>query len=238
MTGYSYHLAFHIHTSYSVDCTISPKSLIGYCVDQNVDMLIVTDHDSMESLPILNSLNMQNKIKIIPGVEYTTEAGDIIGIFINKMLEFSSSNDLIDKIHQENGLVVLPHPFKGHKLNLIDMQNIDLIETFNARCSTKQNNLAFDLAIKNNKPKIFGNDAHLNSELPLVRNIFHCKEFKDIRNSDICKNILLEGKNQPYLAYSSRKKIIYTQIVKNYRKKNFRFLIKNILSLIREILIQ
>jgi hypothetical protein len=60
---------------------------------------------------------------------------------------------------------VLPHPYKGQKLDEPLLAGVDLIETFNARCSALQNSCADKLARELGKPGLGGCDAHFAPEL-------------------------------------------------------------------------
>jgi hypothetical protein len=228
-----YSLLFHVHTNHSADGLISPKLLLNYCHKNDIDLLIVTDHDSISSFEQLKMINSGNSIKLIPGIEFSTNLGDIIGIFIDKVFDYSTCDELIDLIHLNNGLVILPHPYQNHKLNQICIEKIDIIESFNARCTKEENYLAQQLCIAHNKPKISGCDAHLPSELKLVRSIYlDDKKKKCCTENEYYKNILLNCHSYYFGEYSNVNKILFSQIIKNFRKKDILSLIKNVLSLI------
>jgi hypothetical protein len=102
---------------------------------------------------------------VIRAGEYKTEKGDIIGLFLNEEIRSRNSNDIIHEIRAQGGLVVLPHPYKGHRLDDELLDQIDLVETFNARCSLGQNESSRALALRLNKPEIAGSDAHCAAEI-------------------------------------------------------------------------
>ena len=59
---------FHMHSVYS-DGDLSPEALALIAIDQGLDMVALTDHDSIEGyLPFLKALQPHN-IRLIPGVE-------------------------------------------------------------------------------------------------------------------------------------------------------------------------
>ena len=230
-----YSLLFHVHTNHSYDGLISPQLLLNYCIKNNIDFLIVTDHDSISSFEQLKKINSGNSIKLIPGIEFSTNLGDVIGIFIDKIFDYSTCDELIDLIHSNDGLVILPHPYHNHKLDQICIEKIDLIESFNARCTKEENYLAQQLCIAHNKPRISGCDAHLPSELKLVRNIyFGDNKKKSCAENEYYKNILLNNHSYFLGEYSNVKKILFSQIIKSFRKKDLLSLIKNVLSLIKK----
>ena len=74
----------HIHSNYS-DGTMSPEKIIDKARDLGVKSISITDHDSIYSQYV--SMNKYTDIKIIPGIELSTEFEDlelhILGYFID-----------------------------------------------------------------------------------------------------------------------------------------------------------
>jgi len=61
----------HSHTLVS-DGALSPRELLSRAVAQDVDVLSITDHDSIGAYEILGDLSTY-PIKIIPGIEFSTQ---------------------------------------------------------------------------------------------------------------------------------------------------------------------
>lgn len=83
----------HTHTNYS-DGYNSPKKLIDLAVQKNIELLSITDHDSVNGIKEAAKYAAKCGIEIIPGVEISTDITDtevhILGYFIdpeNKELE-------------------------------------------------------------------------------------------------------------------------------------------------------
>ena len=64
--------------------------------------------------------------KALPGMEIKTNIGEIIGLFINEEIHTQDKDffKIVEKIKENNGLVVIPHPFdflrdNRLKLNLL-----------------------------------------------------------------------------------------------------------------------
>lgn len=74
----------HIHSNYS-DGTMSPEEIINKAINLGVKSISITDHDSINSQYVTR--NKYTNIKIIPGIELSTEFGDlelhILGYFID-----------------------------------------------------------------------------------------------------------------------------------------------------------
>jgi hypothetical protein len=156
---------FHIHTKFSFDSLLSPRKIVSKARELRADVLIVTDHETMRGSEEVAGLADGNPRYIIQAGEYRTEKGDLIGLFLKKEILSRESSEVIRETHQQGGLVVLPHPYKGHTLDPMLLEQMDLIESFNARCSPSENKFAVELARKFNKPILGGCDAHCAAEI-------------------------------------------------------------------------
>ena len=92
---------------------------------KKIDAIAITEHDKINfNLPI--SHFKRNKVNIINGCEFTASNGShIIGLFINKKLKKHSSIDkIIKSIKEDNGIVIIPHPFKNKTGFFLNVQKI------------------------------------------------------------------------------------------------------------------
>ena len=66
---------FHVHTNYS-DGVFSPEKIVDTALDAGLEAIALTDHDNILSYKIaqdyLKSINRQNDLEIIQGVEINT----------------------------------------------------------------------------------------------------------------------------------------------------------------------
>jgi hypothetical protein len=69
-------------------------------------------------------------------------------------------------------MVLLPHPYKWHRLDEALLSRVDLVEVFNARTPRADNQRAETLARQRRLPELVGPDAHRVGELSLARNEF------------------------------------------------------------------
>lgn len=223
-------LLFHVHTNNSFDSLLKPKRIIDYAVKNGVGALAITDHETIQgSVEAANYVLLHNlSIKIIIGAEYFSSCGDIIGLFLKQEINEQNAEKLIDEIHRQGGIAVLPHPFKSHSLTTEILQKIDVIETFNSRCSIEQNSKAKDLAIKYNKPSLSGNDAHLGTELALCHNLLIDGSLYDA---------ILSNKSV-HTEYTSKVNIVKSQIIKGYKKRDIVLIFKMVKSLLSIYIIQ
>src|SRR5256885_14595408 len=62
----------HTHTYYS-DGTLSPQQLVALAKERGLDVLAVTDHDSISGMPEAREAAEVAGIEIVPGVEFSAE---------------------------------------------------------------------------------------------------------------------------------------------------------------------
>jgi len=141
-------LDLHTHTDHSPDGRMSPRELVERAVRLGLDAIAITDHNTMSALT--GTADCSEAPVIIPGMEITIDGGThIIGLFLRREIVSRDIFDVIDEIHHQGGLVVIPHPFRpSHGLlhnkdnsdlySLDDMARImteaDLIEAANSHC--------------------------------------------------------------------------------------------------------
>lgn len=102
----------HNHSSYSYDGFSSEKEIINACKIRKINAIAITEHDEICKLNY--ETFKKNGVELIPGREYTTNNGaHIIGLFVTDEFEYGSSReDIIQEIKRQNGLVLMPHPWK------------------------------------------------------------------------------------------------------------------------------
>lgn len=137
-----------------------------------IDVLIVTDHNTIQGSRDAQILSRGNPSTVVTAAEYQSEKGDIIGLFLKEEIYSRRSGEIIRQIHAQGGLVVLPHPYKGHMLDDELLKSADLIESYNARCSESDNARAHQLAQEWNRPFLAGADAHCSLEIGAALNEF------------------------------------------------------------------
>ena len=151
----------HVHSKFSRDCLSEPKHIVSVAKRRGIHGIAITDHDVFR--PFLRTVSKD--VIIIRGSEVKTEVGDITGLFLTEGIKSNTSFRVIDEIRDQGGLVVLPHPFRGHTLPSKIIEDADAIEGFNARVSSKGNERAIELCLKQKKPMIAGSDAHFTFEI-------------------------------------------------------------------------
>lgn len=118
------------------------------------------------------------------GEEISSRDGEIIGLFLERAIPRDlSAAETIERIHDQGGLVSIPHPFSHNRLRHIRREalerasgSIDAIEVFNAReAFGADNRRAAAYARGRGIPGTVGSDAHRPWELG--RAYLECDDF-------------------------------------------------------------
>jgi len=167
---------FHSHTNYSRDSVISPRSFIEGCLRKGVNCVAVTDHNEIEGAFVIEKLAQEagGGLKVIVGEEVKTAEGEIIGLFLKELVPRGMTpEETIRCIHEQGGLVVIPHPYDVFRRSVIKRDalerikgEVDAVEGFNCRnILARHDEKARDLARGVAKPLTLGTDAHSPWEL-------------------------------------------------------------------------
>ena len=210
---------FHIHSKFSYDSLLSPKKIVRIAEKRGLDGIAITDHGTIKGA--LEASKFNSSIYVIIGSEIETEIGDVIGLFLNEEITSKHFDEVVNEIKSQDGLVVLPHPYKKikHISNEL-ISKVDLIETLNGRLSPELNYKAQTLAKNNGMPIIGGSDAHISMSIGSVRTIFNCEKHA-IQNVEDIKRLLLEGDAKVVGKESPRYVHYFSATVGNVRKGNF-----------------
>ncbi len=162
---------FHIHSNHS-DGHMKPRTILKVCRKLRMNTIAITDHDTMSGFVEAKKHAKEFEIEVLPGEEILTDAGDIIALNIARPIEARQWEIVIEEIHAQGGLAIMPHPYRSHEnVEAIGIR-CDLIETFNGRTPEAENRQAKELAMRLAKPPIAGSDAHVLMELGRVINEF------------------------------------------------------------------
>jgi len=211
----------HIHSKYSFDSLLSPRTILKVSKREGLTGIAVTDHNTIRGALEIKKINKDRDFTVIIGSEISTDIGDIIGLCINEEIKSRNSIEVIKDIKDQDGFVVLPHPFRGHKLDQCTIEQFDAIEVFNGRSTPEENIKALRLAECYNKPFTAGSDAHFATEIGNAYIAFDLDSLMDIKNKFITKSRDIHGQQCPrYLvdasqAIKSLKKMEYLQSIRH-----------------------
>ncbi len=162
----------HIHTTYSSDSAILPKALVQQLVAHDfIKVAAVTDHDTVKGCGITRQLASAYKdILIIPGVEISTEQGDIVILGTEEMPPHPwTAENIVDFAHSSASVSVVAHPYREYGMgDQAKNYKIDAVEVLNGASSLQANKAAQNLARLLGVPGVAGSDAHQTSDLCTV----------------------------------------------------------------------
>lgn len=159
----------HIHSKYSACSNLRLKTILKIAKKRKLDGIAVTDHDTMKGNMLIRKLNKDKDFDIIPGEEIMTDNGEILAYYIQEEIKPGRFEDVIDRIHAQDGLVSIAHPYtliRKISLKRDIKKRVDAIEGFNGRNIVPYlNKRAGLLAKKLNVAVTGGSDAHFFFEI-------------------------------------------------------------------------
>lgn len=192
-------LDLHVHSNYSYDSFLRVETIIATARKKRIDAVAITDHNTIKGSLYASSIN-QTDVLIIPAIECKTDAGDLIGLFVNKEINKVKFLDAIAEIKEQGGITLLPHPYKRNCNPQKLMPLVDLVEIFNSRYTEPDNEKAKMLADQFHKPAVVGSDAHSYFEIGNALTIIdHCpKSLVELRGLLLDSSKRYNTKYAPY----------------------------------------
>lgn len=129
----------HTHSIASPDGSLTLEAYRSMLEDGSLDYIAITDHDRIDT-----ALQFRRELgeRIIVGQEVTTPDGEIIGLYLDKLVEpGQTAAKTVEAIKAQGGVVYIPHPFETVRKGLSAqvLQNIgagiDVIEAWNGRAA-------------------------------------------------------------------------------------------------------
>ncbi|MCC7552647.1 PHP domain-containing protein [Candidatus Micrarchaeota archaeon] len=209
----------HIHTIYSRDSLNSLENIVKICEEKNI-IPAITDHNSVKAIKEIKK-EFPN-FRFIPGNEIKTVQGEIIALFCDeKIPENLTAEKTIELIHKQKGLAIAVHPFAKYRSGLNNPKLIkmcDIIEVFNSRSTTKENQKAEEFAKKNKMISCVGSDAHFLFE---IGNAYQeIEDFKDA--TDFLKKLKkakFYKKQSPIYVHGTTKLIDYFKKLRGWKNE-------------------
>jgi hypothetical protein len=161
---------FHTHSKYSADGQAEPEVMVKKAIKQGLLGIAVTDHNTIKGGLEAKKYETSD-FEVVVGSEIMTDRGEVIGLFLSEEIKSRSFMDVMDEIKDQNGFVVVPHPFDTIRGKSVfpkeeDAHFIDNVEIFNSRCVLRNyNKKAANFAGKNGVNIIAGSDAHFLREI-------------------------------------------------------------------------
>jgi predicted metal-dependent phosphoesterase TrpH len=166
----------HCHSSASFDSLNRPGALIAKAQRIGLTHLAITDHERIDGALRTRDLAPAG-LTVIVGEEVRTSAGDLIGLFLERAIPPGMTPaETAAAIHEQGGLVGLPHPFDRYRSSGGDRAAaasgvaslaaaVDYVEIHNARAYGGANPMAAAFAKEQSLPGVASSDAHAVLEL-------------------------------------------------------------------------
>lgn len=94
---------------------VTPAQLVEAAVKAKLDLIAVTDHDTMSSVKETQARGESAGIQVVAGQEITTKwpaQTHMMGWFLEHPIKRGMSlDDTVAAIHDQGGLAIVPHPF-------------------------------------------------------------------------------------------------------------------------------
>lgn len=102
----------HIHTIYSYDGTCSVSAVLKQVADHtDLDVIAITDHDSLVGVREALNLAPNYGVEVIPGCEVSTADGHLLALFIDRPIHAGLSLvETVLRVGEQGGLCIAAHP--------------------------------------------------------------------------------------------------------------------------------
>jgi hypothetical protein len=173
----------HCHSSASFDSLADPRSLVAKAVRIGLTHLAITDHERIDGALRARDA-APDGLTVIVGEEVRTNAGDLIGLFLERAVAPGMTPaETAAAIREQGGIVGLPHPYDRFRSSGADrageddalirlLAAVDYVEIHNARAYGSANPRAAELAARHHVPGIASSDAHSVLELGTATTVF------------------------------------------------------------------
>jgi predicted metal-dependent phosphoesterase TrpH len=175
----------HSHSSASFDSLADPRGMVERAIDIGLTHLAITDHERIDGA--LRGVDAAgDRLTVIVGEEVRSRDGDLIGLFLERAVPPGlSASETAAAIHEQGGMVGLPHPFDGFRASggsqagegeeaIAELAaSVDYVEVHNARAYRDANPQAAAFAARHGLPGVASSDAHSIMELGVATTILH-----------------------------------------------------------------
>lgn len=162
----------HTHTWASPDSLTDPHALVERARDLGLNRVAVTDHNTIEGALAASALAPD---MIIVGQEIdTATGGELIAYFMQECIPSGLPvEEVLQRLRRQGAVISVSHPLDawrgsamGEANTLAIIDQVDALETFNARCLRAEfNRRAAEMAARHSKLVTAGSDAHTLAEL-------------------------------------------------------------------------
>jgi hypothetical protein len=176
----------HVHSEFSHDSDTKIEDILDYGKLRKLDAIAITDHNTLKGSERARVIRKQDDVEIIPGVEISVPVSPyglhLIGLFVEEFQAPLDIKEAIENVKKENGVVVLPHPFRNgtglfyhlrhgfiseNDVNLV-LGHIDYIEGLTHKSTNNDIKETLDFVKTTEHRMVAGTDCHMPEKLGLV----------------------------------------------------------------------
>ncbi len=180
----------HCHTLASSDGMITPDGLLKAANLQKLDAIAITDHDTTAGAIEFRRWFQKkgSATQILIGEERTlSNKCHLIGLFLQHDLNSTDPLLVMEEIHQQGGLVLVPHPCRINDgllgprgLGMEGLDQADAFEIHNAKGSRADNDQSLQVTTTSNRSFFGGSDAHYEADVgQCVNEIIPCGNMEE-----------------------------------------------------------
>lgn len=173
----------HSHSSASFDSLAHPVRMLEQARRRGLTHLAITDHERIDGAQRAVEL-AGDDVEVIVGEEIRTREGDLLGLFLERVVPPGlSAAETASAIREQGGVVGLPHPFDSFRssggrqagpaaASLDELAAmVDFVEVHNARAYRDANPLAAAFAARHGLPGVASSDAHSIAEVGIASTV-------------------------------------------------------------------
>jgi predicted metal-dependent phosphoesterase TrpH len=221
---------FHIHTRFSRDSILAEEKFIRIALERGLTHVAVTNHNNVEGAVAVRDkvqeLGLADRLTVILGEEVSTTDGEVVGLFLQRTVPRGlSADETADAIHEQGGLVSIPHPYDPFRQShireeplfaLLEAGKVDMIEIFNSRVTLHRHNLrAAELAARYKVPGIACSDSHSSFEIAMSFNAMPAFATADELRAALLENDW-HGSRSTVLIHLTTRWAVWSNIVRGW----------------------
>ncbi len=221
---------FHIHTRFSRDSILAEDKFIRIALERGLTHVAVTNHNNVEGAMAVRdrvaALGLTDRLTVILGEEVSTADGEVVGVFLQRTIPRGlSADETADAIHEQGGLVSIPHPFDPFRAShirreplerLAEAGKIDMVEVFNSRVTFQRHNQdAAEFAARYRIPGIACSDSHSSFEIAMSFNALPAFDSADELRAGLAENEW-HGSRSTVLIHLTTRWAVWSNIVRRW----------------------
>ena len=180
-----------------------PSDVVMRAKQSGMDVVCITDHNSIRGAEVASqTAKLIDGIEVVKGEEITTSDGEMLALFIEEEIPANlSAEETVDRIREQGGLVIAPHPFSLHcpclknKIEHLDMDGIEVLN--GGHIDDHSNSEAERAALSEKWAKLGGSDSHYLKTVGYAYTNFEGSTAEDLRRSILEKTTSAGGVNIP-----------------------------------------